>query len=145
MSEKVKRRPIADGLMNWPSDPPQLIAGRCKGCGNLFFPVRPDFHHPDCPKREVEETLLSRTGILSSFTIHHYQPPPPFRMEPFEPYAIGVAELPEKIQVIGMLCGALFDELRVGQAVELVTGRLFDDEAGFEVHTWKWKVLPAAI
>ena len=135
------KRPIGEGLLNWPSDEPQLIAGRCRNCGSIFFPAKPAFHHPDCKGREVEETLLSRHGKLISYTIHHYQPPLPFRMEPFQPYAIGVAELPEKLQVVGMLCGLPNEELEVGQSVELVTERLYDDDDGNEVHTWKWKVL----
>ncbi len=141
MSEIQNKRPFGEGFLNWPSKEPQLIAGRCKVCGTIFFPVKPAFHNPECSNREVEETLLSRQGKLISYTIHYYQPPPPFRMEPFEPYAIGVAELPEKIQVIGMLCGAEFDDLKIGKTVELVTERLYDDEDGTEVHTWKWKVL----
>ena len=141
MSETQNRRPIGSGLMNWPSDEPQLIAGRCKSCGSVFFPVTPAFHDPECAHRNVEEILLNRQGKLVSYTIHYFQPPPPFRMEPFETYAIGVVELPERIQVIGMLTRIAFDEIKIGQSVELVTERLYDDDDGTEVHTWKWKVL----
>jgi uncharacterized OB-fold protein len=87
--------------------------------------------------------LLSRRGTLTSYTVNYYQPPPPFRMEPFEPYGVGVARLPDGLQVIGMLTGAPLGELQVGRDVELVTERLYDDEDGVEVHTWKWRIVNA--
>ncbi len=138
----AKQQPIVDGLFTWPSDSPKLIAGRCKACNTIFFPSNAAVHSPDCTDRQVEEKLLSTRGILVSYTIHYYQPPPPFRMEPFEPYAVGVAELPEKIQVVGMLSGVDMDDIKVGSEVELEVGKMYHDEEGVEYLTWKWRVIP---
>ena len=37
---KRSRIPIAEGLYTWPSDEPQLIASRCKACGEVAFPAQ---------------------------------------------------------------------------------------------------------
>ena len=57
-----KQIPIQDGLYTWPSDRPQLIAGKCKGCGEITFP-RQDAC-PGCTGRNAEEVLLSPRGIV---------------------------------------------------------------------------------
>jgi len=143
MTPSSKRRLITDGLVHDGPDGPRLIAGRCTGCGALSFPTTPAFHHPSCPNRQLERVLLGSTGTLISYTVNYFQPPPPFRMDPFEPYAVGVARIDDEIQVIGMLTGTPFDRLRLGETVELVTERLYDDDDGTEVHTWKWRVVDA--
>ena len=141
MSQTKNAIPVIDGLYTGPSDAPQLIGGKCKTCKTVFFPITPQTHAPDCANPECEKILLGRRGRIVSYTIHYYQPPPPFRMDPFEPFAIAAVELPEKIQVVGMLIGVPFDEIKVGSEVEMVSRRLYDDDDGNEVHTWMWKVV----
>lgn len=141
MIQEQNQIPIMKGLFTWPSSAPQLIGGRCRGCGTYFFPTKPEVHHPTCKSHDVEEVMLSRRGKLFSYTIHYYQGPPPFRMEPFQPYAIGAVELPEKLRVLGMLTGVELQDIEVGKEVELVTGTLYQDENKNAIITWKWKLL----
>ncbi|MBW2370757.1 MAG: OB-fold domain-containing protein [Deltaproteobacteria bacterium] len=131
--------PIIPGLFTWPTESPELIAGKCKTCGFTFFPIMAQAHEPTCTHHDVEQKPLGRTGTLFSYTIHYYQPPPPFRMEPFEPYAVGAVSLPENLKVLGMLTGIAFDKIQIGMPCELVIESLYKDEKGNEHITYKWK------
>jgi hypothetical protein len=138
---KSKRKvPIVEGLFTWPSDDPRLIASRCKGCGTLAFPKAAFCPNPDCEKvrENVEEVSLSRRGRIWSWTIQRYPPPAPFRFEPFEPFAIGMIDLPEGIRVYGIM--STYEDLKVELEVELVVGKLYEDEKN-EYITWMWKPL----
>ena len=133
--------PVLEGLFSGPAEEPHLLGGRCRGCDSHFFPARAVTHDPTCDRHDVEEIPLSRHGTLASYTVHRFQAPPPFRMEPFEPYAIGAVELPERMLVIGMLTGVDFESIAIGADAELVLGRLYTDEDGNDVMTYMWRIL----
>lgn len=131
--------PAITGLFTWPSEEPALIASRCTGCGTCCFPYVGTCVNPACTTRNVEKTTLSRTGTLWSYTVHHYRPPPPFTSpEPFEPFSIGVVELPEGLKVLGMLVVDDQKSLRIGAAVRLIVDSVGEDEAGNQLLTWKF-------
>ncbi|MBW2367567.1 MAG: OB-fold domain-containing protein [Deltaproteobacteria bacterium] len=142
MQETIQQAPIIDGLFTWPSESPRLIAGRCKTCKNVFFPLDgPVEHHPDCENHDVEKITLSDKGTLYSYTTHYYQPPVPFRMDPFEPFAVGAVEIDKELYVLGIITGVALDDIKIGSAMELTTGKLYEED-GTEYITWKWQ--PAA-
>ncbi len=90
----------------------------------------------------LEQVSLSRKGKLWSYTVHHYQPPPPYvPPDPFVPYAIAVVELPgEKLMVLGQVAsGCDYRTLRVGMDMELVVEPLYEDREGNEHMVWKWR------
>lgn len=136
-----RRTPAVDGLFTWPSDDPRLMGGHCRSCGTFFFPRFFIMHRPNCSDpTQVEDILFSRRGKLKSFTIQHYQPPPPFKgAEPFKPYAIGSVELPEGLEIIGILTGVPPEQLRTNTAVEMVVETLYQDLDGSERLTWMFK------
>ncbi|MEM0232755.1 MAG: Zn-ribbon domain-containing OB-fold protein [Candidatus Nezhaarchaeales archaeon] len=138
IKKEKKKVPIVEGLFTWPSDKPALIAARCKKCGAIVFPKAAYCPNPDCEKDpgNMEVIELSRRGKLWSWTIQRYSPPPPFKMEPFKPYAIGLVDLPEGIRVLGML--ATTENLRCDMEVELTVGKLYEDGEN-EYITWMWK------
>lgn len=140
MSEQGEKKqvPEIEGLFVWPSDEMHLIGGTCKTCGSRFFPKFYSQHRPGCPNRDVVDLVLSNKGVLKSFTIHNYPPPPP--CVDMSPYAIGLVEFPEGIQVPGMIVGRDFDKLRVGLKVDVVPGTLLVDEAGTEHMTWMYRI-----
>jgi uncharacterized OB-fold protein len=140
MTAEKNRVPVLEGLFAGPSGEPHLLGGRCRGCDSRFFPSRWETHDPKCEHPEIEEIPLSRRGRLASYTVHRFQAPPPFRMEPYEPYAIGAVELPEDLLVIGMLTGVDVDDIAIGAEVELVLGRLFTDDDGNDVVTYMWRL-----
>ncbi len=131
--------PIQEGLFTWPSDQPSLIGSRCKSCGEYFFPKVNICQNPDCTKKDVEETLLSRRGTLWSYTIQHYPPPPPYKGP--VPLTIGLMELSkENLKIMGQLVeGVKEEDIKIGMDLELAVEKLFDDESGNEVVTWKFK------
>lgn len=138
MGSPKKQIPIAKGVFTWPSDEPCLIGNRCETCGEYFFPKVKSCQNPDCPdKSNVKEVPLSKTGKLWSYTIQHYKPPPPYRGP--VPLIIGLMELPENLKVMGQLTNCKEGDLKIGMDMELVVEKLFEDEEGREVVTWKFR------
>lgn len=139
MATERKQIPEIEGLFTWPSDEMHLIAGTCQTCGSRFFPKFYQQHAPGCKQRQVVDMILSNKGELKSFTIHHYPPPPP--CVDMSPYAIGLVEFPEGIQVPGIITGCEFDTLKIGMHVDVVKGTLLVDESGTEHLTWMYRPL----
>lgn len=133
-----EQKPIIDGLFDCPSDDPRLLVSRCRKCGTIAFPKRPFCTNPDCAKKRenVEEVRLGKRGKVYSYSCQIYQPPAPFRMEPFEPYALGMVDFPEGLRVWGMFTRK--DNLEIGMEVETVAGRLYS-EGNTDYMTWMWK------
>lgn len=134
-TREKKQIPVEAGLFTWPSSEPKLIASRCKSCGTYSFPKSYTCPNPDCDAKDVEEVLLSGKGKLASYTIQRYVPPQ-FRMEPFKPFAIGLVELPEGINVLGMLTTT--ENLKTGMDLEMVVEGLYT-EGENEVMTWMFR------
>jgi len=137
-----KQMPALEGLFTWPSDRPSLIGSRCKSCGTYCFPKNSMCPNPDCKNKEMEQMLLSRKGKLWSYTVHYYQPPPPFRAsDPFMPFGVGVIELPEGLKVLSMLTTSDPNLLKIGMEMELLIDKMFEDKEGNEFLTWKFRPL----
>jgi uncharacterized OB-fold protein len=139
-----KQRPVHEGLFTWPSKTPQLIASKCKDCGELTFP-RQDAC-PSCTGRNAEEVLLGRRGTLWTWTIQRFPPPaPPFigdsDRETFVPFGVGYVELPEGIRVEARLTENDPEKLRIGMEMELVVEKFIDDEDGDELMTFAFRPL----
>lgn len=138
-------RPEVEGLFTWPSDTPQLIAGRCTRCNCYFFPQRAEFHRPGCWGGEVEQTMLSRQGTVLSHTVQHYPPPQPFvAPEPFASFVLVTVGLPEGIQVAGQLVAPEGHEVAIGQQVEVTVDVLYTDDEGTARLTWKFQPVSEA-
>ena len=136
--ETIERLPVAEDLFRWSGRGAALVASLCTGCGSHYFPKSLSCRNPECAAKAVEEALIGRNGHLYSYTVQSYRPPALFRMEPFEPYAIGLVELPEGLRVMGMLTGFPLDDIRIGTPVELTVEPLYRDDAGREVLTYKY-------
>ena len=136
-----KQVPIMEGVFTFPSSKPQLIGSKCKTCGTYFFPTTFRCHDPACQGEEVETVFLSRRGKLWSYTVEYYPLPPPYEMAgEFEPFGIGQVEFPEGVRVAGIIveCNPERD-LRIDMEMELVLGRLYEDDEGNEVMGWKFR------
>jgi hypothetical protein len=135
------RVPAIEGWFTTDGDP-ALLGSRGAETGSYFFPKSLAFsRNPAAPAEELEEVQLGRRGRVWSYTTNHYAPPPPYMAsEPFEPYTIVAAELPdEQMVVMGQLFeGADPDALSVGAEVELVLGTLYEDDE-HEYVVWKWR------
>lgn len=136
MSTK-KKVAIIKGLFTWPSEQPRLIASKCKKCGTLAFPKSPYCNNPDCEKNteNIEVIELSNRATLYTWAVQAYPPPEPFKLEPFEPFPIGMLDLPEGLRILGMLTT---DKVEIGMEMEMTTKKLYEDEQN-EYLTWAWK------
>jgi uncharacterized protein len=142
-----ERVPAVDGWFTLDDTDPRLLGNRCTQCGSYFFPKAAGFcRNPDCDGTEFDEVPLSNRGTVWSFTTNHYAPPAPFvAPDPFEPFSVAAVELPEeKMVVLGQVAdGVDPDTLRVGSEVQLILGRLFEDD-DHEYLVWKWKPIEGA-
>lgn len=116
---------------------PALLGTRCSTCGTYFFPKETFFcRNPHCGGTELEEVRLSRRGTVWSYTVNHYDAPPPSVAKP--PYAIAAVELAEERMVIlGAVAGDA-SGLAVGSEVELIVDTLYEDDE-HEYLVWKWR------
>ena len=140
-SSEKKQIVAVEGVFEWPAAEPRFIASRCKTCGTVSFPKSSVCRNPKCKnKTDVEEILLTRRGKLMTFTLVCYPPPPPYvSPQPFVPFAIGEVQFPEGIAIIGQMTGCEYEDLKIGMEVEMVAGKLFEDDDGNEVVGWKFR------
>jgi len=137
---KGKEIPELPDLFTWSEDGVHLISARCRSCNTYFFPHYHEQHRPDCSREGVEKVLLSSQGKLASYTIQYYMPPPPFKTEKdITPYAIGLVEFPEGLQITGIIIDFLFDRLKIGLRMETTTFTLYHDAEGNEIVTWAFR------
>ena len=138
------KTPVLEGWFSMDSDNPHLIGNRCRECGTYYFPKAKNFcRHPDCNSSEFDDTPLSATGKLWSYTNAAYKPPEPYvAAEPFVPFAIAAVELEHECMVVlGQVASGIgIESLQVGMTMELVIETLSADETG-EKLVWKWKPL----
>jgi uncharacterized OB-fold protein len=129
-------------LFAWSEDGVRLRSAKCNSCGTYFFPEYHAQHRPGCSREGVENVLLSKVGKLASYTVQYYMPPPPFKTQgDITPYAIGMVEFPEGIQVTGIMVGCKPNDLKIGAKVETTTYTLYKDNEGRDVVTWGFQLV----
>jgi uncharacterized OB-fold protein len=131
--------PIAEGLFTWPAAEPQLIGSACTNCGVITFPAQASC--PKCTGEDVEARLLSRRGVLWTWTIQGFRPksPPYTGADPFVPYGVGYVELPGEVRVETRLTTNDPDELRIGREMELTIVPFRTEPDGTEVVTFAFR------
>ncbi len=131
--------PVARGLFDVGADgTTRLVGSRCGGCGTSYFPQAVGWRNPDCDAPALSMALLPPEGRLVSYTIQHYRPPPLFRMDDWAPYAIGLVDLGDGVEVMGMLSGFDLDAVAIGTEVRTVAEPLYVDDTGGVVATYKF-------
>ncbi len=114
---------------------PYLIGSRCSHCNYVAFPKK--VICPACVTKEsMEEIELSRKGKIDTFSVLHVGAPG-FAV----PYIVAYVVLPEGPSVFTMVegCEASEKSLKVGEDVELMIGKIREDEQGNEVIGYKFK------
>ena len=136
----TKSVPVAEGLFAEMDDGPRLLGSKCASCGTPYFPRSAVCHNPDCGESKMEDASFGPRGTLWSCAIQNYPPPAPARYEePYTPYALGMVDMPEGLRVLGRISTDDPESVQVGAEVELVLERLYLDENGNEVITWKFR------
>lgn len=136
----VQRVPVVRDLFADTAGGPRLLGSRCAACGTPYFPRSPVCRNPTCDAPRIEEAAFGPRGTLWSYAVQYYAPPAPVRYDqPFEPFAIGVVDLPEGLRVLGRLSTADLEQIVIGMPVELVIERLCGGADGEDVTTWKFR------
>ncbi len=132
--------PVAEGLFAETADGPRLLGSRCATCETPYFPKATICHNPNCTDSKLEDAQFGPSGTLWSFTVQYYPPPPPAKYdEPFEPYALGLIDLPEGLRVLSKVTADDIEAIEVGGAVQLVIEKLHTNADGKEVVTFKFR------
>ena len=140
------RVPAIEGWFTMDEHAPTLLGSMCTACGNFAFPKETYFcRNPHCQGMEFAELPLSRIGKVWSYTDAGYQPPEPYMAaDPYVPFSICAVELAaEQMVVMGQVVpGVGIDALHVGDEVELVLDKLYEDDK-HEYMVWKWRPIEA--
>ncbi len=128
--------PVADGLFETGVGGTRLVGSRCAECATIYFPQASGCRNPECSNLALDRALLPNTGSLVSYTIQRYQPPALFRMDDWAPYAIGLVDLGEGLEVMGKLAGFDLDAVMIGALVRVATETLYTDAERGAVETY---------
>ncbi len=129
---KTDQVPVVPGLLTLDSSGAHLVGTRCKTCLELYFPATQTCRNPICVSNDLEPTRLASSGTLYSYTIQYYQPPALFKIDNWEPYAIGLVDLDDGVRVSGVLSDIAFDDIRIGDRVTLGALPLYIDDSGLQ-------------
>ncbi|HJW76364.1 MAG TPA: OB-fold domain-containing protein [Thermoleophilia bacterium] len=144
MAEEARRVLMGEGLFTPELGDGNLIATHCTSCGDYFFPRTFTCHNPQCEGRQVEDVTLSRTGKVSTYSAMRYPPPPPYvAPAEYEPIPVVAVEMPEGIEIIGMMEDCAPEEVSVGMEVKTVIRVLYTNDKGEELVGWKFRQVRA--
>jgi uncharacterized OB-fold protein len=141
----VTREPIADDLFTWPDSDPALIGGRCDECGKFTFPLREGC--PYCGATAVRRHLLRREGTLWTWTSQGFLPKAPFSgqfadPDNFEPWYVGLIEIPGQLRVESLLVDCRTEDLDFGRPMRLAIVPFRRKEPDVEVVTFAFAPQP---
>lgn len=109
----------------------RLIAGYSKESDNYTFPKY--LVDPVSFSDEIEERLLSPTGVLHSYTIVR-RAMPEFPV----PYALALVDFPEKVRVMAQVETGDFESLTMGEEMAVTTGVVKKTDDGRDVISYKF-------
>lgn len=107
----------------------RLLAGKCSGCGTLFYPQRP--RCTSCGTSHFEDVPLSGRGTIFTFTvIARGGAPSEFddQQTMTGGIAVAIVELEEGPRVIGQCTDWAPEDLSIGAPVTVTMRRLYDQE-----------------
>ncbi len=139
--EKKECVAIKDDLLSkplWPLEKVRLMGTRCQDCGEVYFGASVACQR--CQSERMESIPLGTRGKLYSFTINRGKPPGDYRgADPFEPFAVGLVELPEGIRVLSPIAGCDLEDLKIGMELDLSVRDLYQDDEGRAVVCFSFK------
>ncbi|MFC1535235.1 Zn-ribbon domain-containing OB-fold protein [Thermodesulfobacteriota bacterium] len=138
-SESAKKQiPVVEGLFYQPSSPdekPYLIGSKCTQCGNIAFPKIPVCSRCGI-KNTIEEAHIGQNGKIDSFTIV-WSTLPGFQ----RPSVQSLIRLDEGLTIWSLMTGCEPSEnaLEIGMDVELVIGKVKEDQEGNEIVSYQYR------
>ncbi|MFC2067203.1 Zn-ribbon domain-containing OB-fold protein [Chloroflexota bacterium] len=122
----------------YPLEKVTLMGSRCRNCEEVYFGKAVACQN--CQGEDLEDTALSREGTLYTYTIIQNKPPGDYKgSDPFEPFAVGLVELPEGIRILAPLAGCSFDEIKIGMKLKLSIDEFYKDEEGRTVLSYSFR------
>ena len=109
----------------------RLVAGYCPESKNWTFPRY--LADPVSFTDNIEERLLSPTGVLHSFTVVRRSMP-----EYEVPYVLALVDFPETVRVMAQVETKDFDALTFGEEMGVTTGVIRKDAEGNDVVSYKF-------
>jgi uncharacterized OB-fold protein len=101
----------------------RFLVKHCNACGRDHFYPRP--FCPTCWSDDVEWKEATGRGSVYTYSVVHVNDLPPFNER--VPYVAAIVELDEGPRVMTNVEGVPFDEVRIGQAVEVDFKPISDD------------------
>lgn len=94
-----------------------LLGSQCNGCGEAS--IGTNAICLNCGGTAMEEIIFSRQGVLWTYTIVRHRPPGEYLgFEDFQPFGLGLVELPEGVRVMVPLEGDV-DRFHIGMQMQL--------------------------
>lgn len=113
-------KPVREGLVAGADDDlddVRLMGSKCKNCGEVS--IGANAVCLNCGSDQIESTELSSEGVLWTYTIIRHKPPGDYLgPDPFQPFALGLVELPDGVRIMAPIEGGV-DSLEIGAKVEL--------------------------
>lgn len=113
---------------------PRLLGSHCPYCGEVSFPRR-EFCRK-CLESSQDNVALGPWGRLHSSTVVRQRPP---GYTGKVPYILGKVDLPEGERILTLISDCEETDLKIGMKMELIIGKLGEDENGNEVLTYMFK------
>ena len=113
----------------------RLEAGKCKKCGQIYFPPR--LICSECKSNQFETIKLNPEGKLLTYTIIRIASDK-FSIQ--APYAVGIIELNDGVKLTTQLADVDFDKIKIGMKLKLVF-RKIQDEGAAGLHCYGFKAI----
>jgi scaffold protein (connect acetoacetyl-CoA thiolase and HMG-CoA synthase) len=113
----------------------RLEAGKCKKCGQVYFPLR--LICPECKSQQFEILKLNPEGKLLTYTIIRVASDK-FSIQ--APYAVGIVELNDGVKLTTQIADVDFDKIKIGMKLKLVF-RKIQDEGAAGLHCYGYKAI----
>lgn len=111
-------------------DQKKLMGGKCLNCGKVHLPPRPICN--ECLSTQFEWVELPRTGKLLTYTIIHVAPT---QFQNMAPYAVGIIQLGNGINIPGIIRNTPLNDIRVGMKLKVE----FENQSANQTRQWpKW-------
>jgi uncharacterized OB-fold protein len=112
------RTPLREGLLSGSLEDlnaVRLTGARCLDCAEVALGQRDIC--PNCGGGRVETIALADHGTLWGFTVIRHRPPGDHaRKDPFEPFGLGLVELPDGLRILAPLDDDIAD-LKIGMSL----------------------------
>lgn len=138
---QVRRIPVKKDILtslDSPLSEVRLKGTRCQECGEALLGQSEVCQN--CGAERMNDIVFSPRGKLWTYTVIGHRPPGDFKgPDPFVPFGLGLVELPEDIRVLSPLTGCDPQDLKIGMEMELVIEKLFVNDEGEEVFSYKFQ------